>query len=165
MTSLIILLTVVGSIFAFDTVYAKKLSTFFFKYDDKIKAVAKKYNIPWYWIKGIALNESHLGENPLVKAGKASSDGKSYGIMQMTLETANTYAKRKVTIDELNNVDFSFDIAGKFLANLSEAFAGVEKPIIMAYNQGKQATIQGSVKAENYYYRYLYWKNKILKGI
>lgn len=134
---------------------------YFNQYDTKIKAVASKYGVPWQWIKGIALNESLLGELPAVKKGEVSSDGKSYGIMQFTFPTAKDMMGRDVTKDELNNNDFSFELAGKYLQKLSKMFNGEEAKVIKSYNQGPGNTKAGKTYADEYYKRFLKWKAKL----
>jgi soluble lytic murein transglycosylase-like protein len=141
---------------------SSKLPAIYNKYDDKILAVASKYNVPWYWIKGIALNESLMGENKLVKTGAVSSDGKSYGIVQFTFPTAKDMMGREVTKEELNDVDFSFNLCGMYLNKLSKMFAGNEEKVIKSYNQGPGNTQKGKAYADPYYARFLNWKAKIL---
>lgn len=90
------------------------------------------------WLKAICMNESDLGENPLVKSGRVSSDGKSKGIMQLTEPTANDF--EPCSLDDLNDPDRSVRIAAKFVAWLQGRFETVDlrytEWVIKSYNQG-----------------------------
>lgn len=127
------------------------------KYDFEFKRIADMYSIPWYWLKGIALNESLLGADPRVASGQVSSDGKSYGLMQVTMTTAADIKKRPVTPDELKNDAFSIDLAARYLKTLMKMFGGDEKQVIMSYNQGPGNTLKGKSYAGEYYERYKRW--------
>ena len=67
------------------------------EYDSLFKKYGAEYNIDWRWLKAICLNESNLGkaksvmiglENPRDIENSKSSDGKSWGLMQVTVPTA-----------------------------------------------------------------------------
>ena len=69
----------------------------FTKWDDLLKKYSVQYKVPWRWLKVIILNESSNGNdrsvlrglaNPNDIEGSKSSDGKSWGLMQITLATA-----------------------------------------------------------------------------
>lgn len=103
-------------------------------YDNLFKKYGEQYKIDWKMLKAICMNESNLGQNSRVKNGQVSYDGLSWGIMQLTLTTANDF--ESTTINSLNNPEFSIRVATKFLSSLSKQFSGDTRSIVMAYNQG-----------------------------
>lgn len=106
----------------------------FTKFDSLFKKYGEQFKIEWRLLKAICMNESSLGENPRVKSGGVSEDGKSWGIMQLTLPTANDF--EPASIERLNDPDFSIRVAAKFLRSLSKQFSGDTRSMVMAYNQG-----------------------------
>jgi len=125
------------------------------KYDSKFKYYASQNGLPsegWLWLKAICLNESSLGENPLVKAGLWSTDGLSRGIMQLTVATANDYmhwyagkisdlkkenpAEYKRLAYLLDDDDLSIQISAKHFSRLYRKFRVLEHAV-KAYNQGE----------------------------
>lgn len=132
----------------------KPVSSSWTKYDDLFKKYGRNSGISWEWLKAIALNESNLGRDSLVAAGKVSSDGLSWGLMQLKQSTANDF-KKGVTIADLNNAEISIEIAAKYLAMLYKLFSGDQKKIIMSYNQGQGNTLKGKTYAQGYYDKWL----------
>lgn len=114
----------------------------FNRFDDFFEKYGKQYGVPWKWLKAICMNESSLGEHPLVKQGLASEDGKSWGIMQLTLVAARDF--EAVDIADLNNPDTSVRIAAKYLQRSMRAFEMVDlryqEWVIKSYNQGVTGT-------------------------
>ncbi|MGE0175387.1 MAG: transglycosylase SLT domain-containing protein [Oligoflexales bacterium] len=124
------------------------------KYDAWFKYFAAQNNLPsngWKWLKAIALNESSLGKNPLVLAKQWSSDGLSRGLMQMTVTTANDYARWVPSVKELKAADpakynqlaalldddeTSITLAAKHFARIYRKFNNLEYAV-KAYNQGE----------------------------
>ncbi|MGE3263595.1 MAG: transglycosylase SLT domain-containing protein [Bacteriovoracia bacterium] len=129
------------------------------KYDAWFKYYASVNGLPsagWKWLKALALNESSLGQNPLVIAGKWSSDGLSRGLMQLTVTTANDYEKWVPSVANLRNVnsadydpdqyaelgylldddETSIRIAAKHFARIYRKFNNLEYGV-KAYNQGE----------------------------
>lgn len=133
----------------------------FEKYDPIFKKYSARYSVPWRWLKAIAMNESSLGTNPRVLAGLVSSDGLSWGLMQVTLTTAKDLYKREVSADELKNNEISVDLAAKYLQRLMRYFPGDAKKIIMSYNQGEGNTMRGKEYALPYWEKF----NKHMKII
>lgn len=97
----------------------------------------------WRILKAIAMNESSLGTYPTVALGirepsniegSKSQDGKSWGLMQMTLPTARDYDPY-ATSAKLNNPDYSIRLAAQFLRALRRQFDELEY-VVKAYNQG-----------------------------
>ncbi len=143
----------------------------FFTYDSLFKKYASQNGVDWKWLKAIAMNESSLGQAASVKRGIASpddiegsksSDGKSWGLMQMTLPTARDYDSM-ATASKLNNPEYSIRLAAKFLRFLTGKFAIVdsrfEEWVIKSYNQGAGNTEkerQGAISgyAQSYWERY-----------
>jgi len=116
----------------------------FNRYDALFKTAAKKYNIPWEWIKAVAIIESRLGEassvkrgleNPDDTEGSKSSDGLSWGIMQVTLRTAQEL-RPGTMVRDLNNPQISIDLGAKYLGKMYTYFLGNEENTIRAYNGG-----------------------------
>lgn len=125
------------------------------KYDEKFKYYASKNGLPsdgWLWLKAIALNESSLGQNPLVKTGLWSSDGLSRGIMQLTVATANDYQhwvsnvatlkrdnpkKYEEIASLLDNDDLSINLSAQHFARLYRKFGRTLEHAVKAYNQGE----------------------------
>lgn len=124
------------------------------KYDELFKRHGRNNGVNWEWLKAIALNESNLGRDSLVKAGKVSSDGLSWGLMQLKQSTANDF-KKGVTIADLNNPEISVEIAAKYVSMLQKLFSGDQKKIIMSYNQGQGNTLKGKTYALGYYEKWL----------
>lgn len=144
-------------------------------YDNLFKKYSEQYKIDWKMLKAICMNESELGENPRVKKGQVSSDGLSWGIMQLTLTTANDF--EPTTVNSLNNPEFSIRVATKFLSSLSRQFSGDTRSIVMAYNQGagnqrkflkaeKEGTIDENdyPQAREYYRRYQENYNEVVSS-
>ena len=132
------------------------------KYDPVFIRYGNLYKVDWKMLKAIALNESDLGQNALVKAGKVSSDGKSYGLMQLTLATAHDY--RNVDENDLNDPETSIDIAAQFIRHLASVFAGDTRKIVMSYNQGEGNTKKGKTYAEGYYQKFLKNYDRVKNG-
>lgn len=126
------------------------------KFDAWFKWYAAENQLPangWKWLKAICLNESSLGDNPLVKAMQWSSDGLSRGIMQLTVATANDYekwsskpistVKRDYPSDYealaslLDDPETSIRISAKHFARIYRKFNGVLEHAVKAYNQGE----------------------------
>lgn len=84
------------------------------KYDYFFKFWGGVHSVDWQVLKAIALNESTLGINARVASGGVSEDGKSYGLMQLTFPTAADMKGRPVTAAEMNNAEFSIELAAKY---------------------------------------------------
>lgn len=143
----------------------------FTKYDDEFRRYGRLYNVPWKLIKAIAMNESDLGraasvargiENPKDILGSASSDSKSWGIMQTTLDTARMTEGMIVTETYLNNPENSIRIGTKYLKWLMDRNGGDEEKTVRGYNGGPGylKTRLGPSMTLIYWGRYL--KNKAL---
>lgn len=118
------------------------------RFDELFKKYAAQNSIPWTWLKAIALNESSLGDNKSVKRGienpkdiegSKSTDGKSWGLMQVTLTTARDMDP-SATAEKLNNPEYSVKLAAQYLKKLSSLFSKLESRytewVIKSYNQG-----------------------------
>ena len=99
----------------------------FEKWDYLLKKHARSYGVSWRYLKYIILNESSNGNAKSVLRGLAvpsdvegskSSDGKSWGLMQITLPTAKALAGRSVSAVELNNPDFNVALSAKLMKEL-----------------------------------------------
>lgn len=118
------------------------------KFDDLFKKYSVRYSVPFNWLKAICMNESALGLAPSVAIGikapydieaSKSSDGKSWGIMQMTLPTAKDF-DAGATPEKLNNPEYSVDLAARFLKYLMSQFSQIDpryaEYVLKSYNQG-----------------------------
>lgn len=118
---------------------------------------AKGYGLDHKMLKAICMNESGLGvvsggieksvarglANPKDIEGSKSSDGKSWGIMQVTIPTAQDYDSG-ATPEKLNNPEYSIKIAAQYIAWLTLQFPSSEPRytewIVKSYNQGRGNT-------------------------
>lgn len=126
------------------------LANHWYRYDAWFRAYAEDYGVDWTWLKAIAMTESSLGTNSRVVAGIQSSDGLSWGLMQLTLPTASDMKGGQATIDELNDPETSIHWAAKYLYTLSLIVGDDAKRIIMGYNEGPGNVLKGKV-VEDYY--------------
>jgi len=137
----------------------------FFKYDGLIRKYSAQYNVPWRWIKAVMMNESSLGQAPSVARGLASpqdieasksSDGKSWGLMQLTLPTAREFAPL-LTAAGLNSPEISVKVGSQYLAKLMKMKGGDREATIRSYNGGPGYlnTAAGKRDTPVYYQRFL----------
>jgi soluble lytic murein transglycosylase-like protein len=128
----------------------------FEKYDALFKRNGKIHGVPWRWLKAIAMNESSLGLNPRVLAGLVSSDGLSYGLMQVTLTTAREL-RPGTTADDLNDPEISIGLSAKYVRRMMDRFGGDREKTIRAYNGGPgfQTTLKGQTDTPIYYARFV----------
>lgn len=118
------------------------------RFDTIFQKYAAVYDVPWTWLKAIALNESSLGSaasvdeglrNPANVIGSKSADGLSWGLMQVTIKTAKGLDPQATEI-KLNNPDYSIQLAAKYLSQLSTQFSKLDlrytEWVIKSYNQG-----------------------------
>lgn len=102
------------------------------RWDADFKREAGKYSgMDWRWLKAIALNESSLGmaksvelglREPSNVDGSKSYDGLSWGLMQVTLKTAQELDP-SATPAKLNNPQYSIAIAAKYLSRVEKTLA------------------------------------------
>lgn len=118
------------------------------RFDALFVKYGKLYGVSPAWLKAIALNESSLGDAPSVALGirepsnieeSVSDDGKSWGLMQLTLSTARQFDPA-ATAEKLNNPEYSIKLSAQLIAWLSKQFSTVDARwtewIIKSYNQG-----------------------------
>lgn len=114
------------------------------QYDALFQKYAQLYGVPdWRVLKAFAIQESDLGNNPRVLAGALSYDGKSKGLMQFTLPTAQRFGGQQLTLDSLNNAELSIELAGKFVGYLWKRYNGDLRKVVISYNQGEGNTDKG----------------------
>lgn len=119
-----------------------------YKYDDLFKESGITYDVQWTWLKAISLNESNLGVNVSVAAGltnpqdlkkSVSSDGLSYGLMQLTLSTAKSLDMLS-SAEKLNDPAYSIDLGAHYIQLLKKMFDPTELKfmewVVKSYNQG-----------------------------
>jgi soluble lytic murein transglycosylase-like protein len=146
----------------------------FFRYDSLFKKYGRQYSVPWRWLKAIAIVESDLGNAPSVRRGliqpndiegSKSSDGKSWGIMQVTLTTAREL-RPGTTVSELNNPEISVSLAAMYLSRLIKIFGINDKEsVIRAYNGGPgfRNTLLGKTKTPVYFAKFQAALAKVLE--
>lgn len=124
------------------------------RYDATFKYFANIYKIDWKWLKAIALNESSLGTNSLVARGAVSTDGKSYGLMQLTFPTAKDMNQGKaVTPDDLNDPEKSINWGAKYISWLYDYCDEELDLAIQAYNCGP-GNIKKGIRVPEYLARF-----------
>ncbi len=139
------------------------------KYDHWFEFYGGRHGVPPEWLKAIALNESSLGTDPSVARGmiapwdtegSKSMDGKSWGLMQVTLKTARSELDSAATPEKLNDPEYSFKLAAQYLAKLSRMYPKVDtrytEYVIKAYNQGP-GNMNDEIKGRHAGYANEYW--------
>lgn len=134
----------------------------FLKFDALFHKYSKKWGVPWRWIKAVAIVESNLGQARSVARGIAmpsdvqgskSSDGLSWGLMQVTLKTAREMRPGTSEVD-LNNPEISIDLGAQYLKRMIQIFGlGDEQSVFRAYNGGPgfKNTLLGRTQTPIYY--------------
>lgn len=116
----------------------------FTQYDPLFHEASAAHNVPWRWIKAVCAQESNYGQafsvaigalDPNDVLGSASSDKKSWGLMQLTLPTAQGI-RPGVTVAELNDPATSVDLGAAYLSQLMHIFPGDRTSVFRAYNGG-----------------------------
>ena len=118
------------------------------RFDDLFKKYGEKFGVDWKWLKAICMNESSLGTNASVAIGLASpknvtgsqsKDGKSWGLMQLTISTAKSL-DMLVTPEKLNQPEYSIDLCAQYVSQLKKMFKPGDPRytewVIKSYNQG-----------------------------
>lgn len=147
-------------------------------YDDLFKKYANRFGLDWQILKSIAVIESNLGLAASVQRGLASpndveasksTDGKSWGLMQVTLPTARDFDPQATAV-KLNNPDYSVEIASRYLKYLEGLFDKSDPRyrewVIKSYNQGQGNTYKekagGTGYANGYWQKYLTAYKKVI---
>ncbi|KYG65265.1 hypothetical protein AZI87_11970 [Bdellovibrio bacteriovorus] len=120
----------------------------FKRFDPLLKKYASQFGLDFHLMRAICMKESTFGYHPRVARGLAapsdvegskSEDGKSWGVMQVTVPTARDY-DTSATAEKLNNPEYCIRIAAQYLAWLSLRFPVTDPRrtewMIKAYNQG-----------------------------
>lgn len=146
-------------------------SDYWTEYDSLFKKYGPIYGVDWTYLKAIALNESDLGraasvarglEVPTDIEGSKSSDGKSWGLMQVTLKTAK-YLDPNASEIKLNEPSYSVNLAAKLFSQNMTQFSRYEDRwlewVVKSYNQGAGNTKKerlGQIEgyAEEYWARF-----------
>lgn len=119
-------------------------------WDHLFKKEAAKFGFDWKILKAICMKESSLGRHPTVVRGLAnpndiqgskSTDGLSWGLMQVRITTARDFDP-SATEAKLNNPEYSVKISAQYLGWVFTQFKDlpVLEYIIKAYNQGVRGT-------------------------
>lgn len=113
-------------------------------YDSLFIKYGNLYAINPYILKAIAANESTVGKNSRVAYGIAhpneiyssvSTDGKSWGLMQVTLPTARQF-EPNLKESDLNNPEISVRVAAKYIQWVKKNYSADLEFYIRAYNGG-----------------------------
>lgn len=118
------------------------------RFDYLFQKYGKKWDVDWMWLKAIALNESSLGKHATVKRGmenpndiegSKSIDGKSWGLMQVTLTTAQDLDKSATPV-KLNDPEYSVNLGAWYVSKMKDYFNSGDPRyvewVIKSYNQG-----------------------------
>lgn len=124
------------------------LTTAWTRFDDLFHTYGDKYGVDWTWLKAFCLNESDLGrvasvsrglDSPGDVDGSKSSDGKSWGLMQVTVTTAKGIDPQ-ASAEKLNDPDYSVDLGAHYISQLMGMFPKNDPQyvewVIKSYNQG-----------------------------
>lgn len=154
-----------------DTVGEKieTLTTDWTRFDGMFRQWGTIYGVDWTWLKAIALNESDLGRVDSVASGisdpqdtenSVSSDGLSWGLMQVTIKTARGLDSEATEV-KLNNPGYSIELAALYISQLQAQFSRADirwkEWVIKSYNQGPGNTrreIAGNIPG----YAQAYWE-------
>lgn len=140
------------------------------QYDGIFRQYGTIYGVNWQHLKAISLNESNLGRAPSVALGlidpgniqgSKSSDGKSWGLMQVTLTTAKSLDPL-ATERKLNDPNYSVQLAARYISELKKMFKTSDPRflewVIKSYNQGpgntKKEIQSGKGYADEYWERF-----------
>ncbi len=118
------------------------------RFDDLFRTAEATYGVDWTWLKAFCLNESDLGRavsvarglsDPTDVDGSKSSDGKSWGLLQVTLKTAKGLDSQ-ATEEKLNDPSYSVNLGAKYISQLKKMFR-TDDPryvewVVKSYNQG-----------------------------
>jgi len=131
-----------------DEVVTENVSDYWTRFDSLFSKYGAKYGVDPKILKAISLNESNLGrhpsvarglENPIDVDGSTSSDGKSWGLMQVTVVTARDY-DALASPEKLNSPEYSVDLASRLLRDLQKRFETADPRylewVVKSYNQG-----------------------------
>ncbi len=147
------------------------------RFDEMFHSYGDIYGVDWTWLKAVALNESDLGRvssvargiaNPSDVENSKSSDGKSWGLMQVTLTTARGL-DASATSEKLNDPDYSIGLGARYIAQLQRMFSTNDSRypewVVKSYNQGpgntmKEAAGVGGGFADEYWAR---WQRNLTK--
>lgn len=146
----------------------------FNKYDNLFKTYGNAYGIPWKWLKAICLIESNLGRAPSVArglsdpsnvSGSTSSDGKSWGLMQLTLPTARQFESATTEVG-LNNPETSIRLAAKYLQWVVRNYYPLsnQEGVIRSYNGGpgwKKGSAKSLSMTSDYYAKFIKYLNEV----
>jgi membrane-bound lytic murein transglycosylase MltF len=138
------------------------------KYDGYFQRWGTAYGVDWKWLKAIAMVESNLGlaksvalglKDPTNTKASISSDGLSWGLMQMRIETARQFDSM-AQIADLNNSTKIIAYAAQYVKWCMKQFPkdsgeSLRRKVIMSYNQGVGNTQKGASYASGYYEKFL----------
>lgn len=138
------------------------------RFDGFFQRWGTAYGVDWKWLKAIAMIESNLGlaksvalglKDPENVKGSISSDGLSWGLMQMRIETARQFDP-SAQIPDLNNSTKEIMLAAQYVRWCIKQFPkdtgeSLRRKVIMSYNQGVGNTQKGATYASGYYQNFL----------
>lgn len=152
-------------------------------FDSLFKKFGQAYGVNPNYLKAICMNESSLGtdesvvigiKTPLDIENSKSSDGKSWGIMQVTVTTGSDYDEN-CSPELLNNPSYSVDLAAQIFRDNMKRFSSSEprylELVVKSYNEGagnakKELAGTGGGYADEYWNRWQRNYQKIVtKGL
>ena len=118
----------------------------FTQWDSLFQSNGSAYSVPWRWLKAICMNESNLGQaksvalgiqTPADVTGSISSDGLSWGLMQLTLATARALEGAQIQAPYLNDPGNSVRLGAELVKQLIGTFGIADREsVVRAYNGG-----------------------------
>lgn len=145
------------------------------RWDSLIRKYSAQFGVPWRWVKAVMIIESDLGRAPSVARGlerpfdieqSKSSDGKSWGLMQLTLPTANDL-QPGITAVGLNDAETSVRLGTQYLGRMIKRWGINEREkVIRSYNGGPgfMNSNIGRTWTEAYYKKFLTALDRVMKA-
>jgi soluble lytic murein transglycosylase-like protein len=112
---------------------------------DLIKSISRQYNLRWCIVAAIAWQESALDPNA------EGDDGKSIGLMQIQLTTAEWMKGGPVTKDELKIPSVNIDYGCRYLRYQLDRYDQDYNKAISAYNAGTYYEVDPGIPRNNKY--------------
>lgn len=106
-------------------------------YDGLFDMSATRYNVPFAWLKAIAITESSL--NPNAMRPEPQIGDASYGLMQILMRTAKGLGFQGSEMD-LYNPSTNIDLGAKLIAENIHRFGMDFQAVYSAYNSGSSVS-------------------------
>jgi len=99
-------------------------------FDDIIDRYAQQFGLDALLIRAVIMQESSWRPDVM------GYDGKSIGLMQITLPLAQDYFGRTVTFEDIADPDINIHIGAWYLAKLMRRYGGDLNKVLDGYNEG-----------------------------